>query len=143
MIQSQYDNKTGDFYVKVPVDNQELYMAFEEYASTFDTIYFNIYLNIYNKRGQMADNLAHTKITSNNPFATAATAIKSFNILEKACLSRYNKDYNVVIFCYWIDNRRRDAYYKYLSKKGYRYGRIPYDNSKCIIKKYKKGDYNE
>ena len=39
--------------------------------------------------------------------------------------------------CIWLDNRRRNAYYKYLSTKGYQYGRI--DGEKCIFKRYKKG----
>ena len=49
---------------------------------------------------------------------------------------------DVVIFCHWEDNRRRDAYYKVLSKKGYRYGNAPW-GQKVIMKKFKWKDYKE
>ena len=44
------------------------------------------------------------------------------------------------IFVHFVNYRRRDAYYKVLSRMGYDWGRI--DKEKCIMKTYKKSDIN-
>ena len=49
-------------------------------------------------------------------------------------------DYNNIIFCTWTDTRRRDAYYKVLSRIGYDWGRI--GKEKCIMKTYRLEDIN-
>ena len=108
-----------------------------------DTIFFNVYLTLYNKRNQISSNEAEVKITGANPMRTFFVVRKAFKYLVWKVLDEYNWKYDLIIYCTWLDNRRRDAYYKYLSTKGYRYGRI--DGEKCIFKRYKKGmeDYEQ
>ena len=50
---------------------------------------------------------------------------------------------DVVIYAHWVDNRRRDAYYRILKKYGYKYGYVPVEKTKVIMKKYKWNDYYE
>lgn len=102
-----------------------------------DTIFFNVYLTLYNKRNQINSNEAEVKMTGENPLQTFFVVRKAFKYLVWKVLDEYNWKYDLIIYCTWLDNRRRDAYYKYLSTKGYRYGRI--DGEKCIFKRYKKG----
>lgn len=132
----QYDENEECYYVEIPINNQTLYMAFQIYYETWDTLYFNIYLNLYNKRTRMDYNLEHKIMTGLNPLATIHYGIKAFDTLEKHVLSHY-QGYNVHISCVWEDNRRRDAYWAFLSKRGYRYGKDVYGN-KVIYRKYKK-----
>ena len=66
-----------------------------------------------------------------------------FDALEATVVKnavRYKRD--IYIYAHWEDNRRRDAYYKVLSKKGYRYGRAPW-TTKVIMKKFKWKDYKD
>ena len=50
---------------------------------------------------------------------------------------------DIVIYCHWVDNRRRDAYYRILSKYGYKYGNVPNETCKVIMKKFRWKDYQE
>ena len=70
---------------------------------------------------------------------TISTAMKAFNMLETDAIQHHCGTENIVIYCTWLDNRRRDAYYHFLSRKGYKYGFTPDEHKKCIMKKYKKG----
>ena len=67
---------------------------------------------------------------------TYIIAKKCFNELEKICIQEFHYT-DIVIYCNWTDRRRRDIYYHFLSKKGYKYGR-DLENKKCIYKKFKK-----
>ena len=70
-------------------------------------------------------------------------ARKMFDALEKKIIEQVvEQKKDAIIFCWWEDNRRRDAYYKVLSKKGYRYGNTPWGR-KVIMKKFKWKDYIE
>lgn len=132
-----YDRYENEFFIKEPIDNQTMRMAFSMTDWTDDTIHFNVYLTLYNKRKQIASNEAEAKSTGANPLKTFFVARKAFNSLVDEVLKCYSYRYDVIISCTWLDNRRRDAYYKYLSTQGYQYGRI--DGEKCIFKRYKKG----
>lgn len=134
----QWDDIDDEYYVDVPIGNQTLHMAFQEYDWSMDTVYFNVYMTLYSKKNQITSNETHIKSTGRNPFATYKIALGAFKALEKRCLYDFNDRYNVFIFCTWLDGRRRDTYYKVLSRFGYRYGRNT-DNEKCIYKKFKKG----
>ena len=131
----------GDIcYIDTPIGNQTLHMEFGMSDWTMDTIWFNVYMTLYNKKKQIKSNENHIKMTGANPMKTVAAALKAFKELEKEVLYSYNHKYNIIVYCNWLDNRRRDAYYKVLSRWGYRYGRDPIDGTKWIFKKWNKGD---
>lgn len=132
----QYNSENDEYFVKERIGNQTVKLVFQMHDWNQDTIFFNIYLTLYNKRNQIINNEAEVKITGENPLQTFFVVRKAFKYLVWKVLDEYNWKYNLIIYCTWLDNRRRDAYYKYLSTKGYRYGRI--DGEKCIFKRYKK-----
>lgn len=131
------DKYTG-FIVKENINNQTFIMGLEPTDWNDKTIYLNLYITLYNKRKDIDKNENLIKTTGLNPAKTISTAIKAFKILEEECLNYYNEEYNVIIYCTWLDKRRRDIYYRYLSRFGYKYGKHPYDNFKYIYKKYEK-----
>ena len=133
----QYDRENDEYFVKERIGNQTLKLVFQMHDWNTDTIFFNIYLTLYNKRNQIEDNEAEVKMTGENSLQTFFVVRKAFKYLVWKVLDEYNWKYDLIIYCTWLDNRRRDAYYKYLSTLGYRYGRI--DGEKCIFKRYKKG----
>lgn len=134
----QYDRENDEYYIKERIGNQTVKLAFQMHDWNTDTIFFNVYLTLYNKRNQISSNEAEVKMTGANPIKTFFVVRKAFEYLVWKVLDEYNWKYDLIVYCTWLDNRRRDAYYKYLSTKGYRYGRI--DGEKCIFKRYKKGN---
>ena len=112
-------------------------------VQTSDKIWWNVALSIYNKSKDMYSNMDKKVITGINPFLNVIVARKMFDALEAAVVNDavYNKR-DIYIFTHWEDNRRRDAYYRVLSKKGYRYGIAPW-KQKVIMKKFKWKDYEE
>lgn len=131
-MQIQHDWKSHTYYIKEKIHNQTMCMKFEEYDRTSDEIYFNVVLGIYNKRKHAASNENMVATTGKYPFESVAKAIRAFNLLE-AKIKELNYPKKTIIIT-WADNKRRDAYYKFLSKKGYTYGFI--ENQKCLYKKY-------
>lgn len=137
----KWNHQDDEYYVNIPIDKQTLYMGFQMNYWTDDTIYFNIVLAVYNKRKHKDYNENHILMTGQNPLATALLARKAFKALEQKTLEQYNDRYQVIIYCSWIDNVRRDIYYRVLSKMGYSYGRLW--NQKVIMKSWKKDDYEK
>ena len=133
----QYNSENDEYFIKERIGNQTVKLAFQMHDWNQDTIFFNVYLTLYNKRNQIISNEAEVKITGENPLQTFFVVRKAFKYLVWKVLDEYSWKYDLIIYCTWLDNRRRDAYYKYLSTIGYRYGRI--DGEKCIFKRYKKG----
>ena len=133
----KYSKEKEEYYVDVRLGAQTMHMALSMIDWSGDTVTFNIYLTLYNKRNQITNNEAEAKITGASPISSFIIARKAFQELVKKVLYNYSDRYDVIVLCTWLDNRRRDAYYKYLSTKGYRYGHI--DGVKCIFKRYKKG----
>ena len=133
----QYDSENDEYFVKERIGNQTVKLVFQMHDWNKDTIFFNVYLTLYNKRNQINSNETEVKMTGENPLQTFFVVRKAFKYLVWKVLDEYNWKYDLIIYCTWLDNRRRDAYYKYLSTLGYRYGRI--DGEKCIFKRYKKG----
>lgn len=132
-------NKDGDgYHINAPIDNQTLHMEFQEVYYTSDTTYINVYMTLYNKRKHIKSNEANVKMTGLNPIKTALVARRCFNLLERATVEYYQQWGDVIIYCTWLDNRRRDAYYKVLSRKGYTYGKL--EGCKCIMKRFKSED---
>ena len=126
----------GDIcYIDTPIGNQTLHMEFDMNYWTMDSIWFNVYMTLYNKKSQIKSNENHIKMTGTSPMETVAATLKAFKKLEQEVLWRYNTKYNIIVHCTWLDKRRRDAYYKVLSRWGYRYGKDPFDGTKWIFKK--------
>lgn len=134
-MEIKYDYKNLTYYIKEKIHNQTMIMQFEECDRTLDMIYYNVVLGIYNKRKDKRNNENNAVITGQYPFETVAKAIKAFNLLEQEVVEQgnfYNR--RIMIMISWVDNRRRDIYYKYLSKRGYKYEIV--DGQKFICKIY-------
>ena len=117
--------------------------CWDEGMSDFNDGWVNVALSIYNKSKDVFTNMDKKLSTGIDPIRNFIVARKMFDALEAAII-RYSvvRKQDVVIFCHWEDNRRRDAYYRVLSKKGYRYGNAPW-KQKVIMKKFKWKDYLE
>ena len=104
------------------VGNQTIWMQFglcwDESMSQLSDGWFNVALSIYNKTKDMYTNMDKKISTGIDPVRNFLVCRKMFDALEATVVEegvRQKKD--VVIFCHWMDNRRRDAYYRVLSKK--------------------------
>lgn len=131
----KYDYKNRTYYIKEKIHNQTMIMQFEECDRSLDMTYYNVVLGVYNKRKHAQKNEDNAIVTGKYPFETVAKAVKAFNLLEQEVIKE-NKFYDkkVMIMISWVDNRRRDIYYKYLSKRGYKYEIV--DGQKFICKIY-------
>lgn len=131
----KYDYKNRTYYIKEKIHNQTMIMQFEECDRSLDMVYYNVVLGVYNKRKHAQKNEDNAIVTGKDPFETVANAVRAFNLLEQEVIKE-NKFYDkkVMIMISWVDNRRRDIYYKYLSKRGYKYEVV--DGQKFICKIY-------
>lgn len=140
-----YDRDKEEYYIDYPIENQTFHMGFQKYEvdSFIDNgiVYFNVWINLYNKRKDMWRNEDLLLSTGLNPIKTVLVARECFKAIEAEIIEdmEYN-DKDVIIYCHWVNNRRRDAYYKVLSRMGYRYGRIPLHPYKVIMKRYKNNE---
>lgn len=132
-----YDMWENDrLYIREKLSNgQTLHLEMTECTGGADTLQWNIALAVYSKRKHANMNEDLKRITGKNPMESVLVGLKAFRLLENEVLTRYS-DYNNIIFCTWVDNRRRDAYYKILHPKGYDYGIL--DGCKCIMKVFPK-----
>lgn len=132
-VKYDYENRT--YYIKEKIHNQTMIMQLEECDRSLDMVYYNVVLGVYNKRKHAQKNEDNAIITGKHPFETVAKAARAFNLLEQEVIKE-NKFYDkkVMIMISWVDNRRRDIYYKYLSNRGYKYEIV--DGQKFICKIY-------
>ena len=144
-----YYNPDEDAYeLEYQVGTQTIWMQFglvnfDREEAFVNTFWFNVALSIYNKSKDMYTNMDKKLSTGIDPVRNFLVARKMYDALEATVIEeavRQKKD--IIIFCHWMDNRRRDAYYKVLSKKGYKYGNAPW-KQKVIMKKFKWKDYQE
>lgn len=131
----KYDYKNRTYYIKEKIHNKTMIMQFEECDRSLDMVYYNVVLGVYNKRKHAQKNEDNAIVTGKYPFETVANAVRALNLLEQEVIKE-NKFYDkkVMIMISWVDNRRRDIYYKYLSKRGYKYEVV--DGQKFICKIY-------
>lgn len=131
----KYDYKNRTYYIKEKIHNQTIIMQLEECDRSLDMTYYNVVLGVYNKRKHAQKNEDNAIVTGKYPFETVSKAVRAFNLLEQEVIKE-NKFYNrkIMIMISWVDNRRRDIYYKYLSKRGYKYEVV--DGQKFICKIY-------
>lgn len=130
-----YSKEREEFYEKERIENQTVYMAFQP-DCIGETLAFNIFLIVYNKKKQINRSLNLKEITGKNGFKTMAIALKMLNKLEEevyySVISNL-KDNSYIIYCSWEDNRRRNTYYKVLSKRGFKFGNL--EGKKVLFKK--------
>ena len=114
---------------------------FNRYEALVSIPWYNCALSIYDKRKDMYINMDNHVSTGKDLIRNFIITRKMFNALEAYVIEKnVKKKKDFVIFAHWEDNRRRDAYYKVLSRKGYRYGTTP-TGMKVIMKKFKWKDY--
>ena len=133
-----YRKEDDTYYERQKVGNQtiELGMNFHNQNLHDRKAYFNVYITIFNKRKDMYSNMDKKAITGTNPIANALTAREMFKRVEQYLLVKEFKYWDeITIFCTWVNNRRRDAYYKVLSRWGYDWGVV--DGQKCIMRTFK------
>lgn len=140
MAEVIYRGEDDTYYQRRKVGNQTIELGINFYTDNEHDrkSWWNIYITIFNKRKDMYSNMDKKIITGKNPIATALTAREMFSEVEKCVIDNEltNSSYDeITIFCTWVDNRRRDVYYKVLSRLGYDWGRLP-SGEKCIMKTY-------
>lgn len=135
-MEVQYNYINDEYFVEEKYDGQIYHMSF--YGGTNnkeDLAAFGVYLYITSKRKHEPNFENEIQETGKHPFYSVKWAIKAFNQLEQEVLNEELEKYKkVIIFVRWIDNRRRDAYYKILNRKGYEYNF--YNGKKCIAKEF-------
>ena len=134
----EWNSDEDECFINKRIGNQTLHMAFQMTEWSSDTIHFNIYLTLYNKRGQIVSNENEVKSTGLDPVNTFFVARRAFWALLHEVFCQFNDRYDLIVYCNWLDNRRREVYYKFLAPLGFRYGRDIF-GEKCIFKRYKKG----
>lgn len=136
-------NDYGDtYYVLIPIDNQKMWLGFELVSEVgMETNWWNIAIAVFNKRKHAASNEQAKKLTGQNPIAELVYGRAAVRALEQYITDKFRDETNI-FYCTWLDNRRRDIYYRVLHKMGYDWGRNPW-NEKCIMKKVEanKDDY--
>lgn len=133
-----WDSSEEKYYIKHKMSNgQTIYMEFSRYDKTNDTQYWNVALAVYSKRKHAVANENNIVTTGKSPFETFILARKMFLKIENEILTSHNgHTMNNIIIVHWVDNRRRDAYYRVLKKYGYQFGII--GGYKVIYKRYEK-----
>lgn len=131
-------DKENDRYVETKKlsNGQTIMMGFDLSDWNNDTNYWNIELSVYNKRKDRYTNMDKIVVTGGSPFESFAAAREMFFSLLYNVLNEYSR-YDNVVYCSWVDNRRRDAYYKFLSKHGFTYTNLW--GQKFIARKFKRG----
>lgn len=140
-----YNAIDDTYYERRQIGNQtiELGINFVEQNEHDRKGWWNIYLTVFNKRKDMYSNMDKKIITGKDPIANFLAAREMFYNVEAYLLANelgLGGFDEITIFCTWVDNRRRDAYYKVLSRLGYDWG--TYDGEKCIMKTYTIQDIN-
>lgn len=141
----EYRAEDDTYFERRKVGNQTIELGINYYDENIHDrkSWWNIYITIFNKRKDMYSNMDKKVITGKNPFATVVAAREMFSNVEAYLLDHelvHGGFDEVTIFCTWVDNRRRDAYYRVLSRMGYDWGRI--GKEKCIMKTYRLEDIN-
>ena len=117
---ADYDFKKDEYFVKERLSNgQTLHMIFAPYEKTDNGLYVNICIAVYNKRKHMCRNEDEKRITGSSPLEAVIIGIKAYDLLEKTIVEQESGPINLV--AWWVDNRRRDAYYSFLKKRGYKF----------------------
>ena len=64
-----WDQENDEYYIKVPMKNNQIFsMYLQEIDWTIDTSYFNLAMNLYDKRKKAAENEDLVKTTGKQDF---------------------------------------------------------------------------
>lgn len=131
-----YNRKTDTYSVTEKYDGQKYYMAFEcDTNETGDVCYASVYLHINTKRKRIADEQNNPTTTGKHPFHTYKFCREAFEALMDEFILCEGRDYDkLIIEVHWMDNRRRDAYEKFLKKYGFTFAVNPWTRQKCLRK---------
>ena len=145
----KYDKNNDIYTLKIKLNNlQTIYMEFSlinlnRYEPFVECKWYNVCLSIHGKRFTMYDNMDKKISTGKDPIYNFIITRNMFNAMETFVIDNTIKQKKDLVICiHWEDNRRRDAYYKVLSRKGYKYAKMPW-GTKVIMKKFKWKDYYE
>ena len=133
-MQVEFDYLNSEYYIEENHNNQTYKMSFYfDNDWKRDPQFFSVYLRIFSKRKQEHKFENELMQTGKNIFFTYKWALRALTELEdviiKEELPRYKK---IIINIHWLDKRRRDAYYKVLSKRGYSFNN--YGGGKVLSK---------
>lgn len=135
----RWDGRNRNFFIKEKLANgQTVIMSFELECQTDDTDYWNIAMCVVSKRKHIDKVFESRATTGGDPVATFSVVRKMFRALEEKILQCRSR--NNFIYCTWLDGKRRDVYYRFLSRLGYRYGKL--EGAKVIFKLYPRRDAN-
>lgn len=119
------NGKLGVLYtIKDKLSNgQTMLMDFYNYRTEKGNRYWNVSASIYTKRKNIEKDEELKHITGNSPFESAIVGMKAFKMLEQAIVNDYNH-WNNIIEVHGTNKKRTEAYYAFLSKRGYKYKTI-------------------
>lgn len=82
-LATNWDSANHEMYVRVPIDNQTLEMAFQEFDTVpGKSVCFNVCLSVYNKRKHQGRNEDLHLSTGKDPIRSVMLAIQAFDDLE-------------------------------------------------------------
>ena len=139
-VNEQEDDKIYWFYrCREKIGKQTLELRFYKYWDDYDTntIYFSIMLSVYNKRKHLERDMGSKAITGSDPLKNVSIGLRMFKAMEEKTVEDFSY-LNIVIFCSWLDKRRREAYEKILMRRGYKYGII--DGDRVLMKRWNKNE---
>ena len=125
MNEVYWDKDEYAYVIKEKLSNrQTVFIMFQELEESNSTIiYYNVALGIYNKRKHIDRNEDEKRITGTASWSNAIKIIKMFDKIEQYVVEENKyRGFGTIILVHWVDNRRRDAYYSVLKKRGYSYG---------------------
>lgn len=138
-----YREEDDTYYERRKVGNQTIELGMNYYDENIHDRkgWFNVYITIFNKRKDMYSNMDKKVITGKDPIRNVLAAREMFYNVEAYLLSKELGNFDeITIFCTWVNNRRRDAYYRVLSHMRYDWGTV--NGEKCIMKTFRKEDIN-
>ena len=131
-----WDREEYAYIAKEKLSNgQTLFMMFQELEDTkLDYLNYNVVVGVYTKRKSAGYNEENALITGHSPWESAIKGIKMFDEMEKHVIQEAQEEgKGINIYVHWVNNRRRDAYYKVLSKRGYSY--CMFEGIKHLVKR--------
>lgn len=131
-----WDRDEYAYIAKKKLSNgQTLFMMFQEMEDTkLNYRNYNVVVGVYTKRKSAGYNEENALITGHSPWESAIKGIRMFDEMEKYVIQDIQDEgKGINIYVHWVSNRRRDAYYKVLSKRGYSY--CMFEGIKHLVKR--------
>lgn len=133
------DHDYRDFCIKHKLSTgQTMMMSFQETYNENHTIHWNVFLELYSKRKHADHNIEAKLLTGKSPLESFAVARRMFLLLQEYIVNGTDPDCDKIIFCQWVDNRRREAYFQVLRRYGYEYGTL--FGEKVIFRRFGKDE---